>query len=92
MGTTFVLVTHNLSEAIELGDKVIVLSRAPSEVKHIKHIPMKRPRKQDDEEFVAIHKSLFELLKEELNTSALRRELASMEELRRLTDIEQQVQ
>jgi len=89
MGTTFVLVTHNLSEAIELGDKVIVLSRAPSEVKHVKQIPLKRPRKQDDEEFVAIHKSLFELLKEELNASTLRRELASMEELRRLTDIEQ---
>jgi len=88
-GTTFILVTHNLSEAIELGDKVIVLSKAPSEVKHVKHISLKRPRKQEDEEFVAIHKSLFELLKEELNASVLRRELASLEELKRLTDIEQ---
>jgi NitT/TauT family transport system ATP-binding protein len=89
-GTTFVLVTHNLSEAIELGDKIIVLSRAPSEVKHVRHVPLKRPRKQEDEEFVAIHKSLYDLLKEELNASALRKELASMDELRRLTDLEQE--
>jgi NitT/TauT family transport system ATP-binding protein len=87
--TTFVLVTHNLSEAIELGDKVIVLSKAPSEVKRIQPISLERPRKHEDEEFVAIHKSLFELLKEELDASILRKELASMEELRRLTDMEQ---
>ncbi|MGQ9514740.1 MAG: ABC transporter ATP-binding protein [Thermoproteota archaeon] len=88
-GTTFVLVTHNLSEAIELGDKIIVLSKAPSEVKHVQPISLERPRRHEDEEFVAIHKSLFKLLKEEIEASVLRKELASMEELRKLTDMEQ---
>ena len=44
MGKTFVLVTHNLSEAMELSDKVVVLSSRPAKVKKIFPVELDRPR------------------------------------------------
>jgi NitT/TauT family transport system ATP-binding protein len=44
---TIVFVTHDIAEAIALGDRVLVLSRAPARVigEHLVEIP--RPRKVD---------------------------------------------
>jgi len=42
---TIVFVTHNLSEAVFLSDKVIVLSDKPSKLKEIVRINLNRPRK-----------------------------------------------
>lgn len=45
--TNAVLVTHNITEAILLSDRVVVLSKNPTEVKSIIHVPFKRPRNLD---------------------------------------------
>jgi NitT/TauT family transport system ATP-binding protein len=39
---TFLLVTHNLPEAIELADRILVLSSRPARVKSIVGIEMER--------------------------------------------------
>jgi len=41
---TIVFVTHDIAEAIALGDRVLVLSRSPAKVIATHHIGIKRPR------------------------------------------------
>ena len=43
-GKTIVFITHNVSEAIFLADRVVVLSPRPGRVAHIFNIDMPRPR------------------------------------------------
>jgi NitT/TauT family transport system ATP-binding protein len=87
-GKTFILVTHNLREAVEMADDVVILSSKPTTVKGIVQIPLKRPRRSDDPEFVMIHKDIYRLLKEEIETSMLRYRIREIKELREVEDIE----
>jgi NitT/TauT family transport system ATP-binding protein len=43
-GATFVFVTHDLQEAITLGDRVVVMSKRPGVPKLILDIDLPRPR------------------------------------------------
>ena len=43
-GQTFVLVTHNIDEAVFLSDRVVVISRGPGRIKEIIDIGLPRPR------------------------------------------------
>jgi NitT/TauT family transport system ATP-binding protein len=87
-GKTFVLVTHNLSEAIELADKVVVLSSRPAKVKKIMPISLERPRDRTHSLFVHMHKDILHLLKEELENTLIRHKLKGIKELQLITDIE----
>lgn len=65
-GTTVVFITHDLEEAIYLGDKIIVLASNPGRI--LKEIPVNipRPRHQlttrEDPRFLALRHELFGLL------------------------------
>jgi len=85
---TFVLVTHNLVEAVELADKIIVLSSRPARVKKILDVDLERPRDKTHSEFIHAHKSIFALLKEELETTIARRKIKKIPEFEKLSDIE----
>jgi NitT/TauT family transport system ATP-binding protein len=85
---TFLLVTHNLPEAIELADRILVLSARPGKVKSIVPIDIERPRKPTTSEFVSIHRDIFALLQAELENSIMRHRLSELKELQRLKDIE----
>jgi NitT/TauT family transport system ATP-binding protein len=87
---TFMLVTHNLVEAVELADKIIVLSSRPARVKKIFDIDLERPRDRTHSEFVNTHRNIFGLLKEELENTIVRRRISRIPEFERLTDIERQ--
>jgi len=87
-GKTFVLVTHNLSEAIELADKVIVLSSRPAKVKKIFPISLERPRDRTHTLFVHMHRDILHLLKEELENTLLRHKLKGIQEVQKLHDLE----
>ena len=87
-GKTFLLVTHNLSEAIELADKVVVLSSRPAKVKKIMHISLTRPRDRTHSLFVHMHRDILHLLKEELENTFTRHKLRGVEEFHSLHDLE----
>ena len=87
-GKTFVLVTHNLPEAIELADKVVVLSSRPAKVKRIFPVDLNRPRDRAHEVFIHMHRDILHLLKEELENSLLRHKLKNVKELNDLHDME----
>lgn len=87
-GKTFVLVTHNLPEAIELADKVVVLSSRPAKVKKIFHVTLNRPRNREHTTFVHMHTDILHLLKEELENTVLRHKLKGLKEIQHIHDIE----
>ena len=85
---TFLLVTHNLPEAIELADRILVLSARPAQIKSIVPIEMDRPRIPTDSDFVSIHRDIFALLQAELENSIMRHRLSELKEFQKLRDIE----
>lgn len=89
-GKTFVLVTHNLPEAIELADKVVVLSSRPAKVKKIFPVDLNRPRDRAHEVFIHMHRDILHLLKEELENTLLRHKLKAVKEITDLHDMEDQ--
>ncbi len=86
---TFLLVTHNLPEAIELADRILVLSSRPARVKSIVPIEIQRPRNPMRSEFVSIHRDIFALLQSELENSIMRHRLGELKELQKLRDLEE---
>ncbi|MDO7534319.1 ABC transporter ATP-binding protein [Acinetobacter pittii] len=46
---TMILVTHDIEEAVYLGDRVIVMSARPGKIKEIIHVPLTHPRHKESE-------------------------------------------
>jgi NitT/TauT family transport system ATP-binding protein len=88
LGKTFVLVTHNLSEALELSDKVVVLSSRPAKVKKVFSVELERPRDRTHSSFIHMHTDILHLLKEELENTIVRHKLKGINELQKLHDME----
>jgi len=86
---TFILVTHNLTEAIEMADKILVLTARPARVKHVIHVNLKRPRNRHKSSFVKLQHELFELLREELEKSIIKHKLKNIYRKEHIDDIEQ---
>lgn len=47
-GATVLFVTHNVREAVILGDRVVVMASNPGRVRRVLDIPLSRPRTPDD--------------------------------------------
>jgi ABC-type nitrate/sulfonate/bicarbonate transport system ATPase subunit len=66
---TTVFITHDLEEAIYLGDRVVVLGGSPASVIESMEIELPRPRNQlttrEDSRFLAYRHRLFEMLAQE---------------------------
>lgn len=62
LGTTVLFVTHNVEEAVFLGDLVVVLSDKPTVVQETVEISLDRPRDPDDPEFLEVRRHLDELV------------------------------
>lgn len=60
---TIVYITHNVAEAVFLGDKVIVLDAHPGTVKAEVTLDLPRPRDPLSEEFVAKQREIMRLLR-----------------------------
>ena len=66
---TALFVTHDIDEAIFLGDRVVVMGRNPGHVKEVVKVDLPRPRTQDlidSEAFVAYRRHLRECLAADL--------------------------
>jgi sulfonate transport system ATP-binding protein len=57
--TTMILVTHDIDEAIYLGDRVVVMSNRPGTIKKIVPVQLPRPRDRSDYDFVQIRKEIY---------------------------------
>jgi NitT/TauT family transport system ATP-binding protein len=67
---TVVFITHNLDEAIILGDRVAVMGKRPGRVKDIVEVKLPRPRNvldmQNDREYVEVRRRIWNSLREEV--------------------------
>lgn len=56
---TIIFVTHNIDEAIYLGDRVAVMSPRPGKIKKIFNILIERPRHKLDEQLLNVKKEIY---------------------------------
>jgi NitT/TauT family transport system ATP-binding protein len=72
-GAAVVFVTHDLEEAVALGDRVVVMTAGPATVKASFDVPLERPRDVEEirltPEFLAIYREVWESLREEVQIS-----------------------
>ena len=60
---TVIMVTHNISEAIELADRIAVMSSRPGKIEKIVLNPLSRPRPMRGKEVFALEDELYGLVK-----------------------------
>ncbi|MCI0636429.1 MAG: ABC transporter ATP-binding protein [Actinobacteria bacterium] len=61
-GKTCILVTHDVEEALELSDRVAVMTRRPATIHSVLDNPLPRPRDSDDRAFRALKAEIFGIL------------------------------
>ncbi|WP_409967576.1 ABC transporter ATP-binding protein [Bengtsoniella intestinalis] len=62
-GTTIIFITHNVEEAVYLGERIMVLTNKPTKVKHILPCELERPRDVTTKDFVDIRNEVTDLIK-----------------------------
>jgi ABC-type nitrate/sulfonate/bicarbonate transport system ATPase subunit len=61
-GTTMLLVTHDIDEAVYMSDRIVILSPRPGRVDRILDVPLTRPRQRNDEGFLHLRSEILEIL------------------------------
>ncbi|WP_373386111.1 ABC transporter ATP-binding protein [Raoultella ornithinolytica] len=61
-GTTTLLVTHDVEEAVALADRVVVLSPRPGRIREVVTLALPHPRQRDDESFSAACRQIRNLI------------------------------
>jgi ABC-type nitrate/sulfonate/bicarbonate transport system ATPase subunit len=65
---TIFYVTHNLSEAVYLANRIVVMRPGPGRIHEIVNVSLPRPRDPFDSEFVDIERRLNEAIREDVPT------------------------
>jgi NitT/TauT family transport system ATP-binding protein len=68
-GRTIIFVTHNVREAIRLGDRVVLLTFRPGRVKSEFPVQLPRPRRLEDPAVAGVAREILDELREEINHS-----------------------
>jgi len=75
-GAAVVFVTHDLTEAIALADRVVVMTAGPATVKDIVPVDLPRPRKVEEirltEAFIDLYRRVWDSLREEVEITRAR--------------------
>ncbi len=56
---TILFVTHDIEEAVQLADRVLVMSKRPATIKEVIHVDLPRPRDLDSAGYLATRDSIF---------------------------------
>ena len=68
-GRTIIFVTHNVREAVRLGDRVVLLTFRPGRVKREFEVKLPRPRHLEEVDVARTAREILEHLREEINKS-----------------------
>jgi ABC-type nitrate/sulfonate/bicarbonate transport system ATPase subunit len=61
-GTTMLLVTHDIDEAIYMSDRIIIMTPRPGRLERTIEIDLERPRQRNSPEFLRLRSEILELL------------------------------
>lgn len=61
-GTTMLLVTHDIDEAIYMSDRIVIMTQRPGRIERIIPVSLKRPRDRSDNDFLQLRGEILELL------------------------------
>jgi len=59
---TILFVTHDIEEAVQLADRVLVMSRRPAKIQAEVTVPLPRPRDLDSPEYLATRDRIFAIM------------------------------
>lgn len=62
-GTTVIFITHNIEEAVYLGDRIMILTNKPTSVREVVDVHIPHPRNIADKKFVEYRNKVTELIK-----------------------------
>lgn len=65
-GKTIIFVSHNIEEATYLGDRVLVLTARPGQIKNFYSIALPHPRERATSEFIKIRETILKEVMEEV--------------------------
>jgi NitT/TauT family transport system ATP-binding protein len=68
-GRTIIFVTHNVREAVRLGERVVLLTFRPGRVKSESHVELPRPRHLEDPAVAGFARKILDELRDEINRS-----------------------
>ncbi|MHC1563914.1 MAG: ABC transporter ATP-binding protein, partial [Candidatus Hecatellaceae archaeon] len=63
---TIVFVTHNVEEAVYIGDRIVILTARPAKIKSIVDVTLGKPRDRLSPEFINLRRGVLESLREEM--------------------------
>ncbi len=61
-GTTMVLVTHDIDEAIYMSERIALMTPRPGRVERVIEVPLDRPRQRNSAEFLKLRAAILEML------------------------------
>jgi ABC-type nitrate/sulfonate/bicarbonate transport system ATPase subunit len=61
-GTTMLLVTHDIDEAIYMSDRIVIMTPRPGRIERIIDVNLDRPRQRNEAEFLRLRSEILELL------------------------------
>ena len=59
-GTTMIMVTHDMEEAVYLANRIIVMGKGPGVIKDIISVELPRPRNRNDYHFTELRKKVYD--------------------------------
>ncbi len=60
-GTTMILVTHDIDEAIYLSDRIVIMTPRPGKISKIIDVDLPRPRQRGSGDFLSMRRDILEL-------------------------------
>jgi ABC-type nitrate/sulfonate/bicarbonate transport system ATPase subunit/flavin-dependent dehydrogenase len=59
---TVLFVTHDIEEAVQLADRILVMSRRPATIQEAVDVPLPRPRDMDSPDYLALRDRIFGIM------------------------------